>query len=56
MAHDGNSLIFNQVVPPGKLDQPLWDYHMPHEDPLTHFDKDLGAEYHKKLELSRLKE
>ncbi|KAK2401198.1 protein PTST protein 3, chloroplastic [Trifolium repens] len=44
MAHNGNSLTSNQVVPSGKLDQPLSDDHMPYEDPKTHFDKDLDAE------------
>ncbi|XP_050887738.1 protein PTST homolog 3, chloroplastic isoform X1 [Lathyrus oleraceus] len=44
MAPNGNSLTSNQVIPPGKLDQPLWDDHMPHEDPITHFGKDLDAE------------
>ncbi|KAK2454945.1 protein PTST protein 3, chloroplastic [Trifolium repens] len=44
MAHNGNSPTSNQVVPSGKLDQPLSDNHMPHEDPKTHFDKDLDAE------------
>ncbi|XP_058763127.1 protein PTST homolog 3, chloroplastic-like isoform X2 [Vicia villosa] len=68
---NGNSLTSNQVIPPGKLDQPLRDNHMPHEDPLTHFDKDLDAEAPnvqnqseinhlkfmlKELELTRLKE
>ncbi|XP_045829376.1 protein PTST homolog 3, chloroplastic isoform X2 [Trifolium pratense] len=71
MAHNGNSPTSNQVVPSGKLDQPLWDDHMPHEDPKTHFDKDLDAEAPtvqneseinhlkfalKELELSQLKE
>ncbi|XP_024634044.1 protein PTST homolog 3, chloroplastic isoform X2 [Medicago truncatula] len=74
MAHNGNSLTSNQVVPSGKLDQPLCIYrddHMLHEDPMTHFDKDLDAEGSnvqnqseinhlkfmlKELELSRLKE
>ncbi|XP_004497544.1 protein PTST homolog 3, chloroplastic isoform X2 [Cicer arietinum] len=71
LAHNGNSLTSNQVVASGKLDQPLWDDHTPHEDPITHFDKDLDNEAPnvpnqseinhlkfmlKELELSRLKE
>ncbi|XP_058771164.1 protein PTST homolog 3, chloroplastic-like isoform X2 [Vicia villosa] len=71
IAPNGNSLTSNQVIPPGKLDQPLRDDHMPHEDPITHFDKDLDAEAPnvqnqseinhlkfmlKELELTRLKE
>ncbi|CAI8602488.1 unnamed protein product [Vicia faba] len=44
MAPNGISLTSNQAILPGKLDQPLRDNHMPHEDPITHFDKDLDAE------------
>ncbi|CAK8571645.1 unnamed protein product [Lathyrus sativus] len=71
MANNVKSLTSNQVIPPGKLDQPLREDHMPHEDPITHFDKDLDAEAPnvqnqseinhlkfmlKELELTRLKE
>lgn len=56
MAHGTST----QVVPSGALDlnQPLWDDHLPHEDVITHLDKDVDTEAPKvqnENEINRLK-